>query len=234
MVKFNIKKMLKVNRDGLSTVQKVILSRNYPEEISDYQADMMLHALGADHKSYKTYKTRKYYHAYRNHYDAGGKDVAEWEDLVSKGYAEKHRYYHVSVKGIHLLEYLTQCRIYDDCNCVADCKSPVLIELMKDSVSCGYGCWLPTSSHDLFLRLAIPQKLILETLKELAEEGLVHKGYYGEMDDEGFVHCVHGWYLSGLAKEKYAKKYEALQQAEYKRINDSLRNEEENNETTNL
>lgn len=215
--------LLKINRDGLSTIEKVLLKKHYPEEISDYQADMMLHALGADYKPYRTRSGSRYFHAFRNHYDAGGRDIEAWEDLKAKGYAEKQSVYHVTVKGIRVLEYLTQCRIWDDCDCVADCRYPVLIELMKDSVSCGYGCWLPTSSNDLSLRLAIPRKLILETLRELAEDGLVRRDHYGDMDEDGCVHCKHGWTLTLHAQEKYAEKYEELKQDEYKRIDDSLR-----------
>ena len=40
--------MLKVDRDRLSTVQKILLNRHFPQDVSDRQAEMMLHALGAD------------------------------------------------------------------------------------------------------------------------------------------------------------------------------------------
>lgn len=76
------------------------------------------------------------------------------------------------------------------------------------------------------MRLAIPRPLILETLKELAADDLVRKDYYGDMDDEGYVHCKHGWTLTKAAKGKYHEKYEELQQAEYQKIEDSLRRAE--------
>ena len=129
--------MLKVDRDRLSTVQKILLNRHFPQDVSDRQAEMMLHALGADNQPARTYRNNRFYHAYRNHFDAGGADVAEWTDLVAKGYAEKYTFYHVTVKGIHLLEWLTQCRIWDARHNVADCRRAVLEELMKDAVSCG-------------------------------------------------------------------------------------------------
>ena len=219
-------KLLKIDRKGMPLADKVLFNKYFPEEISDDQADMMLHALGADYRSFRKYRERRYYHAYRNFYDAGGRDVTAWDDLVANGYARKHGVYHVTVKGIHALEYLTQCRIWGNYQCPADCRYVVLVELMRDSVSCGYGCWLPTSSNELSMRLAMPRSLILETLKELTADDLVRKDYYGEMDDEGYVHCKHGWTLTKAAKEKYHEKYEELQQAEYQKIEESLRRAE--------
>lgn len=218
-----MKNILTIDREGMPLVDKILFGRYFPEEVTDNQAEMMLHALGADNRTYRTYDKRKYYHAYRNYFDAGGTDVEQWDDLVAKGYAEVRGFYHVSVRGIHLLEYLTQCRIWDDYDNVADCRYVVLKALMQDDVFCGYECWLPSSSQDLSLRLAIPRKLVLKTLKKLAEEGLCKKGYYGEMDEDGCVHCKHGWYLTELARKQYSKEYEDLKQAEYKRINDSLK-----------
>lgn len=226
-------KLLKVNREGMSTIDKLLLHRSYEEEITDYQAEMMLHALGADNKAYRTYEKSKYYHAYRNYYDAGGEDVSEWNDLVKKGYAEKHSFYHVTVNGIRVLEFLTQCRIWNNYHCVAECRYSVLVEMMKDSVFCGYECWLPTSSQELSLRLAIPKKLILETLRKLSDEGLVIKGHYGDMDTDGIIYCKHGWFLTEYAQEKYREKYEELKKAEYKKINDMLK-EDLNDEHENI
>ena len=94
-------KLLKIDRKGMPLADKGLFNKYYPEEISDDQADMMLHALGADYRSFRKYRERRYYHAYRNFYDAGGRDVAAWDDLVAKGYARKHDVYHVTVKGIH-------------------------------------------------------------------------------------------------------------------------------------
>ena len=218
-----MKKTLTIDREGMSLVDKILINRYFPEEVTDEQAAMMLHAIGADHKEFRTYNKKRYYHAYRNHYDAGGNDIKQWDDLVAKGYAELHRMYNVSVKGIHLLEYLTQCRIWGDYQNTADCRYDVMVALMQDDVYCGYGCWMPSSSKDLSLRLAIPRKLVLDTLNELAEEGLCVKGYYGEMDEDGCVQCKHGWYLTEQARQQYAEKYEELKQEEYKKINDSLR-----------
>lgn len=213
-------KQLMINRDGMTTIDKVLMARHYPEKVSDHQADMMLHALGCDNRPYRTYKGMKSYHAYRNYYDAGGNDAELWDDLVIKGYATKRVTYHVTVKGIRVLEYLTQCRIWDNYLNEADCHFTILVELMKDSVYCGYGCWLPTSSRDLSLRLAIPQKLVLKTLHHLETEGLAMKGNYGGQDDDGYVHCKHGWYLTKYAQEKYAEKYAELKKEEYERMAD--------------
>ena len=218
-----MKRFLEIDRDGMPLVDKILFNRYFPEEVTDNQAAMMLHALGADYKKFKTNNKRRYYHAYRNHYDAGGKDIEQWNDLVAKGYAELSGVYRVSPRGIHLLEYLTQCRIWGDYQNTADCRYTVLVALMQDDVFCGYECWLPSSSQDLSLRLAIPRRLVLDTLNELAGEGLCKKGYYGEMDEDGCVHCKHGWYLTEEARQRYSEKYEELKQAEYKKINDSIR-----------
>lgn len=219
-----MEKYLKVDREGMSLIEEVLLQQHYPEEVNDYQADMMLHALGADNRPYRAYKGRKYYHSYRNYYDAGGDDMDVWKDLVNKGYADhKGHFFHVSVRGIRVLEYLTRCRIWDDYQNVADCWYAVMVELMKDAVFCGYGCWLPSSSNDLSIRLAIPQKLVLETLHHLEKIGLAMKGYYGDIDDEGLPHCKHGWFLTKKAQEVYKETYEELKKAEMKKINDSLR-----------
>lgn len=221
-----MEKYLKVDREGMSLIEKCLLKRYYPEEVSNYQANMMLHALGADNKEYRIYKGNKIYHSYRNYYDAGGDDIEVWNDIVTKRYADhKGHFYHVTVRGIRVLEYLTRCRIWDDYQNVADCWYAVMVELMKDNVFCGYGCWLPSSSNDLSLRLAIPQKLVLETLHHLEKIGLAMKGYYGDIDDEGFPHCKHGWFLTKKACEVYKEKYEELKKAEEKKINDSLRGE---------
>lgn len=211
---------LRVNRDGMSLIEKCLLEGNYPEEVSDYKAEMMLHALGSDNRPYTTYKGQKTFHAYRNYYDAGGHDAEEWNDLVSKGYATKkaNGMYHVTVKGIRVLEFLTQCRIWDNYLCVADCWNAVLIEMMKDDVFCGYGCWLPTTSRELSFRLAIPQKLVLKTLRSLEYGGYVMKGHFGGQDEDGYVHCKHGWYLTKHAQEQFAEKYEEIKKDEYKRM----------------
>ena len=79
-----MKKILKIDREGMPLVDKILFGRYFPEEITDNQAEMMLHALGADNRSYRTYDKRKYYHAYRNYFDAGGTDVEQWDDLVAK------------------------------------------------------------------------------------------------------------------------------------------------------
>lgn len=219
---------LKVDRDAMTLIEKCIFSRNYPEPISDRQADMMLHALGADHRLPKTYRGAKTYHSYRNYFDAGGLDADDWDDLVSKGYARKTGVYHVSVRGIRALEFLTHCRIWDDYENTADCRGVVLDELMKDNVFCGYGCWLPTSSSDLSLRLAIPRPLVLDTLRELERDGLVKRDYYGEKTDEGYVRCKHGWIITVSAQEKYAERLEKFRMEEYRRLDEMVAEVAEN------
>lgn len=217
---------LKVNRDKLSLYHEQLLLA-YPE-ITDHQADLMLHAIGADNRKFRKYKGSKFYHSYRNYYDAGGSDVEIWNDLVDKGFAD-HRghFYHVTTKGIKVLEFLTQCRIWDNYENVADCKKDVLEYMIKADVFCGYGCWNPVSSGEISLQLSIPKQLVRKTLNKLSEEGLVFKGHYGGIDDEGYPYCRHGWYLAEKAREKYKERYDALQKAEYARINREINGHEE-------
>ncbi len=213
---------LKINREGME--EQIKKFSDYPE-VSYYQAEMMLHALGADHKAFRKGKNGKTFHAFRNRYVPGGKDIALWDDLTAKEMAEKREsVYVVSVTGIRALEFLTQCRIWDDYHCATDCRSAVLHYVMERDVYCGYGCWLPVSISDISLSLAMPRKLVTETIHVLWEEGYVKKGSYGGCTDEGFPYCYHGWYLTDKAREEYSEKYEALQKAEYKRIDDSMRN----------
>lgn len=122
-----MKKLLKINREGISDQMKVF--SKYPD-ITDHQAEMMLHALGADQKGYRSYNGSKTYNAYRNYYEAGGRDIALWEDLKEKGFAENGRpFYTVSVSGIHALEFLTQCRIWGNYQSVGE-----KLRLQKTSV----------------------------------------------------------------------------------------------------
>ena len=219
---------LEIDRDAMTLIERCIFDRNFPEPISDNQAEMMLHALGADHRKYKTYRGCKIFHAYRNYFDAGGLDADGWDDLVSNGYARKAGTYHVSVRGIRALEFLTHCRIWDDYENAADCRGVVLDELMKDNVFCGYGCWLPTSSSDLSLRLAIPRPLVLETLRELEKDGLAKRDYFGEKTDEGYVRCKHGWILTLAAQEKFSERLAELRAEEYRRLDEMVSKGAEN------
>lgn len=216
-------KLLEINREALTKEEAEVFKESYPP-VTDHQAEMMLHALGADNRSYHTYKGSRVYRAYRNGYDAGGKDVAAWDDLVTKKFARKGRFcYNVTVEGIHMLEFIVQCRIWNDYVGVTDCKRDVLHAMMERDVFCGYECWLPTTAVQLSEDLAICPSLIRDTLKALAEEGLVAKGSYGGVTDEGYPYCHHGWYLTEKAKELNAEEYKKLQNEEYERLNNMLK-----------
>ena len=175
-----------------SKLKELILPYN---EVTEKQANLMLHAIGADSTKARKYKGKLYYYAYRNGFDAGGNDIAEWDKLVSMHLAEKKRVYHVNV-----LETLTDSRIYL-VDCVADAKPKVLTYLIKNACYCGYGCWIPVPIWVIADRIHAPKKVVRETLQELVSDGLVVKTYYGECDDEGFPHCWHGWGLTDKARE---------------------------------
>ena len=184
---------LKANMDNLT---KLIL----PYEPTQKQADLMLHAIGADSRKARRYKQKYFYHAYRNGFDADGDDVAEWDELVKMHLAIKKRTYHVTLAGINVLEVLTNSTIYL-VDCVGDAKPKVLTYLIKNACYCGYGCWIPVPIWVIADRVHAPKRVVRETLQELVNDGLVVKTYYGECDDEGFPHCWHGWGLTDKARE---------------------------------
>ncbi len=191
-------------------------------EVTPKQADMMLHAIGADHKKPRRQNNgRTYYHAYRNYYDAGGRDLELWDDLAKKGYARGEQYYHVTPLGLELLERLTQSTIYDDYENYADCRHTVLTEFMKDSVYCGYGCWYPTAATDIARRLHIPLSLAREACRKLVEEGYLVKDHFGWMDDDGYVHCYHGYSVTDKTREM--EEWKALWKKECEYINSTLK-----------
>ena len=211
--------MLKINSEP-DLLRSIIISRQ--ATVTQHQAEMMLHAIGADHKKERTYLGRKYYHAYRNYYDAGGSDAEQWEDLTKKGYAKRRRFYHVTTDGLHLLELMTDAVIYDSYDCVADCKKPMLEAFMKADVACCWGCWFPTSVRSVAKSLMIPLVLARKTARKLEEEGLIEKGHFGGITDEGFPYCRHGYFLTDKARK--SEKWEALKQEEYDYINKEGRN----------
>lgn len=187
-------------------------------EVSEDQVAKMLHAIGADHKRVRMYQGRMIYHAYRNYYDAGGADVAAWDDLVSKGYAQRLTCYGVTPLGLDLLELLTgRSTIYDDFDNYADCRLAVLTQFLSADVYCGYGCWMPTSAATVAKALHIPLALVREACRNLASEGYIEKGHYGEMDDDGAVHCCHGYFATELARQ--LPKWKELHDAEMECIN---------------
>lgn len=78
------------------------------ERVTYKQIDDMKHALGFDKRKVRGTKNRRY-EPYRNYFNAGGKDVEDWEHLVSVGLATKSRenWYHVSDDGRIFLELVT-------------------------------------------------------------------------------------------------------------------------------
>jgi hypothetical protein len=197
---------------------------NMPE-CTDHQVEMMIHAIGADNKSPRAYNGRQIYHAYRNYYDAGGNEVQEWEDLVQKRYATKNTFFHVSPDGLTLLELLTgRSTIYDNYKNYADCRTVVLTQFLGADVYCGYGCWYPTSAATVAKALHIPVSLVRETCRKLVEEGYLVKGHEGGMDEDGIVHCYHGYYITEKARE--LDKWKVLYDQEMAYLNKTLNSKE--------
>lgn len=186
-------------------------------DVTEHQANMMLHAIGADNKGYRSYLGGKYYHAYRNYFDAGGTDAEEWDDLVKKGYAEKRRMYHVTDLGLDLLETLTgKSTIYGNYHNYADCRGAVLTRFLSADVYCGYGCWYPTSAKTVSEVLHIPLKLVRDACRRLVEEGFLIKGHEGGMDEDGCIHCYHGYFIT--KKARGLDEWKALYEKEMKYI----------------
>lgn len=194
--------------------------------VTQYQAEMMLHAIGADNKKPRMYLGRQIYHAYRNYYDAGGEDIEAWKDLVSKRYAEKHTFYHVTPQGLDILELLTgRSTIYDAYENYGDCRTIVLTQFLGADVYCGYGCWLPTSARTVSEALHIPYALVRETCRRLVEEGYLIKGHDGGMDEDGQIHCYHGYYITDKARG--LEKWKVLYDAEMAQLNKMLNGKDE-------
>lgn len=64
---------------------------------------MCRHAIGmSNRKPYKRHG-KLFFKSYRNHYDAGIKDIPIWEQLVEMGYAYKNRLYHLTDDGVEWL-----------------------------------------------------------------------------------------------------------------------------------
>lgn len=214
--------------EELDLVDRMKVKKEF--RVNKKQARMMYHAIGADNKKSKHYLGRKYYHAYRNYYDAGGSDIAEWDDLVGKGYVEKeesgkYQCYKVTPDGLALLEILTQSTIYDDYHNYADCREAVLTEYLKADVYCGHGCWLPTAAKSIARILHIPVKLAREASRKLAEEGYIKKGYDGGMDEEGNIGCYHGYYVT--EKGRALPEWKILWDKEIAYINKELNGKDE-------
>ena len=185
----------------------------------------MLHAIGADYKKARKYRDHRYYHAYRNYYDAGGHDKELWEDLTGIGAATwSGVFYKVSRMGLRVLESITGCTIYDNRQNVADCRQAALEWFMRQETAVYYGCWFPNSTKMLAHALVIPVPLARKTIHALEEEGLLRKGHYGDIDDEGFPHCVHGYYLTKKAKE--LPRYKEIKEEEERKLDEELQRNE--------
>lgn len=78
------------------------------EKVTYKQIDDMKHALGFDERKVRGTKHRRY-EPYRNYFNAGERDVKDWEQLVTIGFATKSRenWYHVSDDGRIFLKRVT-------------------------------------------------------------------------------------------------------------------------------
>ena len=75
--------------------------------------------------------------------------------------------------------------------------------------------------------LHIPLGLVREACRNLVSEGFLVKGYEGGMDDDGCVHCYHGYYITDKARQ--LEKWKTLNEQEIAYINNMNREGSENN-----
>ena len=62
-----------------------------------------MHCIGLDYAKPYTRHGKKFYKPYRNHYDAGGKDIETWDALTYIGHAYKGNMYHLTAEGFRWL-----------------------------------------------------------------------------------------------------------------------------------
>lgn len=89
-----------------------MVSSTVYEKVTYKQISDMKHAIGFSDRKVRGTKYRKY-EPYRNYFDAGSRDIEDWEQLVSIGLAIKSRdnWYHVSDDGRVFLKFITGVEI---------------------------------------------------------------------------------------------------------------------------
>lgn len=216
------------------------------KELTEAEIDRMKHCVGYNRTgNYRGCYHRggvRYFKPYRNYYYAGGKDIPIWEKIEEKGFAESAKkdktgcqYFWLNHSGLNILSAALETYIYSE-NARGneiDASSDIIEILLADHVFCGYGCWLPSGSRSISLRSRIPRKLTLSTLRYLQDKcGYVRHVYEGGCDDEGFPHCTHGWVLTKKWIDENKERYDKAQKEEYKRIDASLKESDEEWERT--
>lgn len=63
-----------------------------------------MHAVGISNRVPYKRHGKLFLKSYRNHYDAGERDVPVWEELVRLGYAYKNKLYHLTPAGFDWLQ----------------------------------------------------------------------------------------------------------------------------------
>ena len=195
------------------------------EILGEKAIKLMEHCIGYDPERVYCRHGKKYYKPWRNHFCAGGSDLEVWDGLKKQGFAEsgtvKKVNFWLNNAGLSTLSAVERVYIYNDAASgnEVDASSEVIRVLLDHAVFCGYGNWIPPSAEGIAKAARLPLKLTRETLKYLRDErGYVKHVYDGGADDEGFVHCTHGWILSEKWKEEHQERYKAAQRAEYERM----------------
>lgn len=87
------------------------------EKVTYKQIDDMKHALGFDKRKVHGIKHRRY-KPYRNYFNAGRRDIEDWEQLVTIGFATKshENWYHVTADGRIYLEWVTGVEFLPESN----------------------------------------------------------------------------------------------------------------------
>ena len=190
---------LKVDRSNITNAslddQVIIL------KLTDAQADMMLHAIGADNKKAARYRYNNIYHAYRNYYDAGGTDIETWNEITDLGLADRQgTYFTVNSHGLKILEVLTSATIFSDIDCVADCRMPALNYLMLSYVM--DKDHRPVSAMQVSQYLHVSYQIARDTVTDLLRNGFVDKvNYSGYNEDTKTPFCFSGYTITQKTKD---------------------------------
>ena len=204
----------------------------FPSAFNEKELDAIEHAIGYEVEKVYRRKKQLYFAPYRNYFYCNADDEI-WNGLVKKGFAEKQppnkdNYSYFSVTNECLAELTLETSIYfyskNARGNEIDAQNDVITVLLSYEVLCGHGCWIPPGSKEIAFRARLPYKLTLATLNYLKKCGYVAHVYAGGCDDEGLVHCTHGWELSKKWIHENKERYEARQKEVDKRIDAILKN----------
>ena len=202
----------------------------FPSAFNYKELDFIGHAIGYDVKKVYHRNGRLYFKPYRNRFYCEANNEV-WNGLVKKGFAERANpnkdgmtYFHVTRECLAELTLETSIYFYsaNASGNEIDAQEGVIEVLLDHAVYCGYGCWIPPGARQVAHSARLPYKLTLTTLNYLKKRGYANHYYEGGMDEDGFVHCTHGWGLSKKWITENKERYNARVKEENKRVCEEL------------